>query len=142
MSPSTPIPPSTVVPAPAPALALRRRSLLLGATASAALAACGGLPSAPDIPMDAAQRLRAANRIGWGATQSQLGEIERVGWGRYVERQLRADPKTPLPKAVQARIDAMGISQGDLPSRVRAAESFRRNGDNKGATEEDRVAAR
>ena len=36
----------------------------------------------------------------------------------------------------------MGISQGDLPSRVRAAESFRRNGDNKGATEEERVAAR
>lgn len=118
-----------------------RRTLLLGATASAALAACGGMPSTPDVPMDPAQRQRAANRIGWGATQSQLDEIERLGWGRYVERQLKADPKAPMPATIQARIDALGISQGDLATRVWAAESFRRNGD-KGASEEERAAAR
>ncbi|WP_431287792.1 DUF1800 domain-containing protein [Roseateles chitinivorans] len=140
MSPSTTA--STTASISAATTGLQRRSLLLGATATAALAACGGLPSAPDIPMDASQRLRAANRIGWGATQSQLGEIERLGWGPYVERQLRADASAKMPAPVQARIDAMGISQGTLPSRVWAAESFRRNGDNKVATEEERVAAR
>ncbi|MDH0864910.1 DUF1800 domain-containing protein [Mitsuaria sp. GD03876] len=126
---------------PTASVPIPRRALLLGATASAALAACGGLPSAPDVPMDATQRQRAANRIGWGATQSQLDEIDRLGWGRYVERQFKADPKAPMPAPIQARIDALGISQGDVASRVWAAESFRRNGD-KGATEEERAAAR
>jgi len=132
--------PRSPLPPPLP-LPLRRRTLLLGATASAALAACGGMATAPDVPMDAAQRLRAANRIGWGATQAQLDEIERLGWGRYVERQLTSDPKAPLPAPIQTRIDAMGISQGDVAMRVWAAESFRRNGD-KGASEEERAAAR
>lgn len=118
-----------------------RRGLLLGVTAAAALAACGGLPSAPDIPMDPAQRLRAANRIGWGATESQLDAIASVGWGRYVERQIKADPKAPLSSSVQAQIDALGISQTDVATRVWTAESFRRSGD-KGGSEEDRVAAR
>ncbi|WP_416758719.1 DUF1800 domain-containing protein [Roseateles sp. So40a] len=129
------------VPAALAAPRLRRRTLLLSATAGAALAACGGLPSAPDIPMDAAQRLRAADRIGWGATQAQLAEIERMGWGPYVERQLKPDVKAAMPGPVQARIDAMGITQGDVAARVWAAESFRRNGD-KGATEDERAAAR
>ena len=126
---------------PTSPFAPRRRSLLLGATASAALAACGGLSTMPDLPMDASQRLRAANRIGWGATQAQLEEIERLGWGRYVERQLKADPLAPMPPPIQARIDALGISQGAVTARVWAAESFRRGSD-KGATEEERSAAR
>ena len=132
--------PLSPFPPPLP-LPLRRRTLLLGATASAALAACGGMATAPDVPMDAAQRLRAANRIGWGATQAQLDEIERLGWGRYVERQLKADPRAPMAATIQARIDALGISQGEVAARVWTAESFRRGGD-KGATEEERSAAR
>ncbi|WP_067065501.1 DUF1800 domain-containing protein [Roseateles chitosanitabidus] len=139
MSASTPAPHGPRADLPTPTIG--RRGLLLGATAAAALAACGGLPSAPDIPMDPAQRLRAANRIGWGATQSQLDAIGSVGWGRYVERQIKADPKAPLAVPLQAQIDALGISQGDVVSRVWSAESFRRNGD-KGGSEEDRVAAR
>ena len=132
--------PLAPLPPPLP-LPLRRRTLLLGVTASAALAACGGMTTAPDVPMDAAQRLRAANRIGWGATQAQLDEIERLGWGRYVERQLKADPRAPMPATIQARIEALGISQGEVAARVWTAESFRRGGD-KGATEEERSAAR
>ncbi|OWQ90263.1 hypothetical protein CDN99_12880 [Roseateles aquatilis] len=130
-----------------PPAALRRRTLLLSATAAAALAACGGMGTAPNVPMDAQQRLRAANRIGWGATQTQLDEIASQGWGRYVERQLKADPRAPLPGPVQAQIDALGISQGDVASRVWTAESFRRNGEKNdktdaASTEEQRVAAR
>lgn len=120
---------------------VRRRTLLLGTTASAALTACGGLPPAADIALDEPQRLRAVNRLGWGATQAQLAQVERLGWGRYVERQLKADPDAPLPAPIQARVDALGISQGEVATRVWAAESLRRRGD-KDATEEERVAAR
>ncbi|UXH79273.1 DUF1800 domain-containing protein [Roseateles amylovorans] len=123
---------------------LSRRAVVgraAGAALMSTLGGCGGLSTAPSTPLDAAQRQRAADRLGWGATQAQLAAIERAGWGRYVEQQLRADPKAPLAPAAQRQIDALDCSRRDLITRVREAEALRRTAD-KATDEAERVAAR
>lgn len=110
-----------------------------GMGGSLLMAGCATGPAA--APLDAQQRQRAADRIGWGATQSQLALIEALGWPRYVEQQLQAHPATQLPPPYQASIDALQISRTDPLLRVRDAEALRRNGD-KAADEAQRVALR
>ncbi|WAC73330.1 DUF1800 domain-containing protein [Roseateles sp. SL47] len=131
-------------------LTLSRRRSLQWLTSLAGMAAAGVPPALllsgcvtppPTAPMDAAQRQRAADRIGWGATQAQLSVIERVGWPRYVEHQLKADPALPLPAPYQAAITALQISRTDPITRVREAEALRRNAD-KDPSEANRVALR
>jgi len=111
----------------------------LGVPSALILSGCASSP--PAAPLDARQRQRAADRIGWGATQAQLAAIEQSGWARYVEQQLKADPSAPLPAPHQAAIDALRISQTDALARVREAEALRRSID-KAATEADRVGLR
>ncbi len=123
---------------------LSRRQLLgagAGLTLLTTLAGCGGLATAPTARLDAAQRQRAADRLGWGATQAQLAMIERDGWSHYVEGQLRADPKAPILAAAQRQIDALDCSRRDLLTRVREADALRRSADQAG-DEAARVAAR
>ncbi|SEL73382.1 Uncharacterized conserved protein, DUF1800 family [Roseateles sp. YR242] len=125
-------------------LTLTRRDWLIGTAAvslppALLLSGCAGL--APTPPLDARQRQRAADRIGWGATQAQLAAIEQQGWPTYVDNQLKANPAAPLPAPIQARIDTMDITLLDPLVRVRDAEALRRNGD-KAATEADRTAMR
>ncbi|OWQ86538.1 hypothetical protein CDN98_12400 [Roseateles terrae] len=110
-----------------------------GLSGSLFMAGCATGPAA--APLDAQQRQRAADRIGWGATQSQLALIEALGWPRYVEQQLQAHPATKLPPPYQASIDALQISRTDPLLRVRDAEALRRNAD-KAADEAQRVALR
>ncbi|WP_282824149.1 DUF1800 domain-containing protein [Pelomonas sp. V22] len=116
--------------------ALTRRAALL--SSAALLAACASL-SPP--PLDAPAQLRAANRIGWGANQAQLDQISKLGWGDYVEQQLRADTNAPLPAFAQSQIAAMDISNKTLIERVQEVETLRKNQD-KPPTEAERVVTR
>eukprot|EP01136_Pigoraptor_vietnamica_P012501 Opistho-1_new@52499 len=122
-----------------------RRGLLclagLGATLgpTALLVGCAG--TAPAVYREPEALYRAVNRIGWGATQSQLDQATQLGWSAYVERQLKADPRAPLAPAVQTQVDALGISQRDPIAWVLETEELRRNQD-KAPTEAERAAAR
>lgn len=115
----------------------RRAALLAVASSAALLAACASLTPQLDAPA----QLRAANRIGWGANQAQLDQIARLGWGDYVEQQLRADANAPLPTFAQDQITALDISSKPLMQRVQEVEPLRKNQD-KPPTEPERVAAR
>lgn len=111
----------------------------MGMGGSALMSGCATAPAA--TPLDAPQRQRAADRIGWGATQAQLTRIEQMGWPGYVEQQLKASPAAALPAPYQAGIDALQISRTDPLQRVRDAEALRRSSD-KAADEAERVSLR
>jgi uncharacterized protein (DUF1800 family) len=90
------------------------------------LAACAAAPRqpAPPPPRPApepiawaedsrAVQLQVLNRVAWGANQSSAADIARLGTGRWLDAQLRPAPAR-LPGDIQARIDAMTISQRPL----------------------------
>lgn len=105
------------------------------------LAGCAGSPKAPPEFEAPGALFHAVNRIGWGATAAQLDEAQRLGWGGYVQGQLRADPRRPLLPAAQAQIDALSIQQTDALTLAQKIEQLRRDQD-KPPTEEERRAAR
>lgn len=51
------------------------------------------------------------NRLSFGATPQSLLELQKMGRGSWLTRQLRADTADPLPPAVQERINALRITQ-------------------------------
>ena len=106
---------------------------------AALLSACA--TQAPPEFHESPGLFRAVNRIGWGATQAQVDEASQMGWAAYVDHQLRADPKAPLPPTVQPQIDAMSISQHSIAELVATSETLRRNQD-KPPTEEERKVTR
>ena len=117
---------------------LSRRRLVSAATL--ALVGCATSNSSQfGPPLDAAQRARAADRLGWGANSAQLAQVERLGWSAYVEQQLRADPQAPLAPALQAQILELDISQRGVAERLRYVEALRKAQD-QGATEDERIA--
>lgn len=119
---------------------VHRRHLLIWAAAPAALLAACATPAPPPF-REPDGLFRAVNRIGWGATPSQLDQATQLGWAAYVERQLRAEPRAPLAPAAQAQIDALSISRRDPIELVQETEELRRNQD-KPPTEAERAAAR
>jgi uncharacterized protein (DUF1800 family) len=119
---------------------VRRRSLLLwAATPSALLAACA-TPIPPPL-REPDGLYRAVNRIGWGVTQAQLDQATQLGWGAYVEQQLKAEPRAPLAAAVQAQIDALSIERRPVGDLLAEAEALRRQRD-QAPTEDERKTAR
>jgi uncharacterized protein (DUF1800 family) len=60
-----------------------------------------------------AVQLQVLNRVAWGAHRSSAAEIARQGSGRWLDAQLHPSP-APLPAEMQARIDAMTITQRPL----------------------------
>jgi uncharacterized protein (DUF1800 family) len=57
---------------------------------------------------DGATAYRLANRLSWGATDTELERVQRLGADAYIALQLRAEAG-PLPAAVQAQIDALRV---------------------------------
>ena len=93
---------------------------LLGWGALALLAACATAPQRvereplPAIawPDDSrATQLLVLNRVSFGPNRGSLQEIETLGTGAYLARQLRPAAEPRLPPEVQAAIDAMTISK-------------------------------
>ena len=60
-----------------------------------------------------ATQLQVLNRVAWGANRSSAADIARQGTGRWLDAQLHPSP-APLPAEMQARIDAMTITQRPL----------------------------
>ena len=85
-----------------------------------ALSGCAGTraPPAPapiawaDDPPDV--QVQVLNRVTWGATRTSFDEIRRIGTGRFLAEQLQPVAEARLPAEVQARIDAMTISQHSM----------------------------
>src|SRR3954463_11185006 len=60
-----------------------------------------------------AVQLQLLNRVAWGANRSSAGDIASVGSGRWLDAQLHPS-RAALPAEMQARIDAMTITQRPL----------------------------
>jgi uncharacterized protein (DUF1800 family) len=87
------------------------------------LSACAGTPRpapvAPPAPIapiawpdDApGVQVELLNRVTWGASRSSFERIRRLGASEFLARELRPQGEAKLPAEVQARIDAMTISQ-------------------------------
>jgi len=111
------------------ALLPSRRRLLGGSLLAILwLAGCASTQAPPQFAQPEAL-YRAVNRIGWGATQDQLDEARRLGWGAYVERQLKADPRRPLLPAAQGQIDALSIEQRPALELLQQVEQLRKDQD-------------
>lgn len=122
-------------------LLLSRRHLLGGSLFAALLLGACATNQAPPQFQQPEALYRAVNRIGWGATQAQLDEAQRLGWGAYVSRQLKADPRRPLIAAAQSQIDTLSIEQRPALDLLQQVEQLRRDQD-KPPTEEERKLSR
>jgi uncharacterized protein (DUF1800 family) len=86
-----------------------------------ALSACASAPPRQAViapsewPDDsAAVQMRVLNRVTWGASRASFAEIRRAGTARFIAGQLAPAGDARLPPEVQARIDAMAISQRSM----------------------------
>jgi uncharacterized protein (DUF1800 family) len=79
-------------------------------------------PAAAETPD---KQLLLLNRVTWGATTSAAREIAATGTGRWLEAQLKP-ARAPLPADVQARIDALTISQKPFAEIAIGVEQQRR----------------
>jgi hypothetical protein len=69
--------------------------------------------------------LQVLNRVSWGANRSSDDEIARLGTGRWLDAQLNPGPAR-LPADIQARIDAMTITQRPIADLAADIERQRR----------------
>ena len=83
-------------------------SMLALAVASPAVAA------APLKPGD----LALLNRVTWGENAADAAQLAALGPDRWLDRQLHPPADDRLPRAAQAQIDALEISQKPLPALV------------------------
>lgn len=56
-----------------------------------------------------ASDLALVNRLTWGATETDVREVARVGARRWLAKQLHPDADPVLPAAVEAQIDALPL---------------------------------
>ncbi|TFW15541.1 DUF1800 domain-containing protein [Duganella callida] len=106
------------------------------------LAGCAAAPTAtaPSAPADPVALSAAVNRVSWGVSTSTYHQVEQVGYGRWLERQLHPGAAV-LPPEAQAQIDAMTISQKPVPQLVRELEDQRRDYDKAMVDDEAKKAA-
>jgi uncharacterized protein (DUF1800 family) len=101
-------------------------------------------PHAPIAPLawsddSPAVQVEVLNRVTWGASRTGFAEIQRTGTGAYLAGQLQPGADARLPAAIQARIDAMTISQ--RPMAELAAELGERRRDFQRLPAEERKPA-
>lgn len=78
------------------------------------------------LAADTAPLWRKVDRITWGVTPAELQRAQQQGWRAYLDRQLHPDSNATLPPEVQARIDALGISQVSAVQALRSQTERRR----------------
>jgi uncharacterized protein (DUF1800 family) len=69
------------------------------------------------------------NRTTWGADAWSVEQVNKFGSKRFLEQQLRPMPDAPLPRPIQAQIDAMTINSISLDKLVLDFEQHRRTAD-------------
>lgn len=123
---------------------LPRRTLLSGAL-GAVLAgpwslARAAAPAGTWATADEPTLTRLLDRVTWGCTAQGAQALAPQGAAAYLAAQLRPPPAAALPRAAQARIDAMTITQ--VPAEALAREMEARNRAAKALpTEDERKAA-
>jgi uncharacterized protein (DUF1800 family) len=80
------------------------------------------------------------NRLSWGANDAELARFARLGQANYVRQQLGASGPDALPGPVQARIQAMSISQHSLVDLLANLQAQKQRGEAL-PTEDERKAA-
>jgi len=106
----------------------RLLSLCLAPLMLLPLAAQSQPPAAPaPSPRDAA----LVNRLTWGATPAELARLRELGPERYLQAQLRPDPKAALPPDVQASIDALPIARESAAQALARQQAMRREAKDK-----------
>ena len=85
-----------------------RTCLLTAAAVLAAVLAAAPAFAGPD------QDLAVVNRLTWGASGSSLAAFRRMGYDRWLNRQLHPSPTDALPPAAQAEIDALSVGKAPL----------------------------
>jgi uncharacterized protein (DUF1800 family) len=111
-------------------MSMNRMRRILSTAAVLTLAACQSLPqqSARALgPEDPAKQLLVLNRVTWGANTTSARDIAALGTDRWLEQQLKPSARPVLPAEVQARIDAMTISQKPFAEIAMAVEQQRRD---------------
>jgi uncharacterized protein (DUF1800 family) len=123
---------------------------LIGACASQTGASASKASASQRLPLGSSAATGAAstladyhllNRLSWGANDADLARLTRIGSQAWLRQQLDGNGPSALPPAVQARIDAMRISQASLPDIAAELRQRRQQGDTL-PTEEARKAAR
>ena len=97
-------------------------------------------PYAQALTLQTGDTVAILNRVTWGATPALLAQVNQVGVERYLEQQLQA-VAAPLPAPVQARIDAMTISQRSLEELHQDTERMRKDA-NARTTDDEKKSAR
>jgi len=69
------------------------------------------------------------DRLSWGASTSDLAALRREGRSAWLSRQLAAPVPAHLPQSVADQLQALQISQADLPTLVRQMEDQRKAAD-------------
>ncbi len=107
------------------------RTIVPGILASVILSGCAAV--APRVADDGSSPGHAApdaaavlNRLTWGANTSSMRDIAALGTQKYIATQLQPAAPATLPAPVQARIDAMTISQQPVEAIGRDMEQRRR----------------
>ena len=112
---------------------IKRRTLLAGGglclLGSGWLAAGpASAAQAPAGPLHAdAGDVAFLNRVTWGVDSAALAECHRLSRRDYLQAQLHPPAGARLPPAVQAQIDAFGLSRQPMPLRVAEMEQRRRD---------------
>ena len=108
---------------------LRRRTLLAG-TLGAVVAVPLGLARAAVPPTwataDEPTLTRLLDRVTWGCTAQGAQALAPQGAAAYLAAQLSPPPAAALPRAAQARIDAMTITQVPADALAREMEARHR----------------
>ncbi|MBV8603209.1 MAG: DUF1800 domain-containing protein [Pelomonas sp.] len=107
----------------------RPRLVLLAALV---LGGCAAPPEPAPRPVAAstpAQDSAWLDRLSWGASSSGLAELQREGRSAWLAEQLAPSGGARLPQAASDEIQALQISQTDLPTLVRQLEDQRKAAD-------------
>jgi uncharacterized protein (DUF1800 family) len=113
---------------------LQRRTLLAGGLAWAGSAFIAGCAAPVLRPAGLAQGGDAAdlallNRVTWGLDSAALAAWGRGSRSDFLQAQLHPAAAAPLPAAVQAQIDALGLNQKPMAAWIAETDRTRRDAD-------------
>lgn len=106
------------------------------------LTGCAAAPPAPppiNVAASVAETARALNRLTWGLNETDMRAVRAQGLAAWTEAQLHPAPAR-LPATVQARIDAMTISQRPMEQLNRDLDQQRKDADQVTGVEEKKAA--
>lgn len=104
-------------------------SWLLASCAATSTHSPGPIADRSATPAQESAFVTVANRISWGASQSEVRQIESQGVGAYLHEQMHpSGPDIVLP-VVQAEIAAMSVVQRPLVALVQELEQRRKDAD-------------